>query len=333
MTSAPVRVALAIGDPNGIGPEIAVKTAAALAAVPGPRATLVGDEAVIAHYARVHAPQLQLRRFEPGRPAASGELELLPVAALPGSAFAPGTLSAEAGAATLRYARAAIDHVLAGHAAAVVACPHTEQAVNAACIRFAGYPGWLGEQFGVPAERMFLMLIGGGLRIVHVTLHERLASALQALDVERVEAAGQAAHVALQAMGIDRPRIGVFGINPHAGENGLFGDDDARITVPAAERLRAQGIDAVGPVGADLLLSGEPLDAHIAMYHDQGHIPIKLLAGRRSAAASLGAGVAFASVGHGSALDIAGRGVADPAPLLQSVRLLAGADVPVQESP
>jgi 4-hydroxy-L-threonine phosphate dehydrogenase PdxA len=169
------------------------------------------------------------------------------------------------------------------------------------------------------------MLVGGGLRIVHVTLHERLQTALSRLTSELIDRAARTAADALRQLNIKEPRIGLFGINPHAGENGLFGDDDDRITVPAAASLRGAGFDVEGPLGADLMLGRDGFDAFVAMYHDQGHIPVKLIAGRNSAAMSIGAGVLFASVGHGSAFDIAGKGVAEPDAVLRSLKLLSGA--------
>ena len=118
------------------------------------------------------------------------------------------------------------------------------------------------------------------------------------------------------------PRIGVFGINPHAGENGLFGDDDDRITAPAVDRLRKAGINVEGPVGADVILGRKDIDGFVAIYHDHGHIPVKLMAGRNVSALSVGAGVLFSSVGHGSAFDIAGQGNADPAAVLRTLGLV-----------
>jgi 4-hydroxythreonine-4-phosphate dehydrogenase len=196
--------------------------------------------------------------------------------------------------------------------------------VNAAGIAFRGYPGLLAGILGVPEDSIFLLLTGGGLRILHVTLHERLADALARLTAERVEAAGRTLVDALRALGIERPRIGLFGINPHAGENGLFGDDDRSIVDPAAVRLKAAGMDVEGPLGADLFLARRDLDGYVAMYHDQGHIPVKMLAPRSAIALSVGGGIVFSSVGHGSAFDIAGRGIADPAALIAALRLVAG---------
>jgi 4-hydroxy-L-threonine phosphate dehydrogenase PdxA len=116
----------------------------------------------------------------------------------------------------------------------------------------------------------------------------------------------------------------VFGLNPHAGEGGLFGDDDARVTEPAVVALRRAGVRTEGPAGADVLLAARAMDAYVAIYHDQGHIPIKLLAPRRASALSIGAEVLFSSVGHGSAFDIAGRGVADPGAVIETLSLLGG---------
>jgi 4-hydroxy-L-threonine phosphate dehydrogenase PdxA len=322
--SAPAPViALAIGDPNGIGPEIAVKTAVALEGR-APRLVLVGDAFVVRHYAQEAAKGFAVREITGGEAAAARTIDVFPVAALPRGAFAPGRIEPAAGRATVAYIEAALGLVRASRSHAVVGCPHNEAAVNAAGIAFRGYPSLIARLLGVPEDRVFLMLIGGHLRIVHATLHERLQNALVRLSPDLVEAAGRAGASALIALGIERPRIGLCAINPHAGEGGLFGDDDERITAPAAERLRHAGIAVEGPAGADLLLGRTDLDGFLAMYHDQGHIPVKLLAGRTASALAVGAGIVFASVAHGSAFDIAGSGVADPAGILRAVHLVSG---------
>lgn len=322
---APV-VAVPIGDPNGIGPEIAVKAAATLAAEGAAvQIVLVGDPRVVGHYVDLVAPGFAVRAVDRVVPPVAGMLDLLPVDALPVDGFAPGRVDAAAGAATLAYVAAAVGLVRRGDAAAIVAGPHNETAVNVSGRAFAGYPGLLAELTGTTQDRVFLMLVGGGLRIVHATLHERLCDALARLTPDLVEAAARAGVAALVALGIAQPRLGIFGINPHAGEGGLFGRDDDDVTVPAVQRLRAGGFKVDGPTGADVLLAARQMDAYVAMYHDQGHIPVKLVAGRHSAAISIGAGVLFSSVGHGSAFDIAGRGVADATPLLRTLRLVAGA--------
>ncbi|MBV8353697.1 MAG: 4-hydroxythreonine-4-phosphate dehydrogenase PdxA [Candidatus Eremiobacteraeota bacterium] len=317
-------VAVAIGDPNGIGPEIAVKAAAARAAAAAP--IVVGDPAVVRWYAERVAPGVPVHLLaDDARETRFGAINVYGAGALPTGAFRPGVVDAAAGAATVAAVESALALVRRGIARAIVACPHSETAVNAAGIAFRGYPSLLARLLGIGEDRVFLMLAGGGLRIAHATLHERLADALARLSSEIVEACARAAAETLQLLGVRRPRIGIMAINPHAGEGGLFGDDDERVTVPAAARLRAAGVDADGPTGADALLARRDRDAYVAMYHDQGHIPVKLLAPHASAALAIGAGVLFSSVGHGSAFDIAGRGVADPAATLHAIDLLSSA--------
>lgn len=303
--AARMRIAIAIGDPNGIGPEIAVKAARQFAGGPV-EPVLVGDEFVIRRY--------------------GGEgLAIAPVNALDAAGFIPGKVDARAGAATVAYIREAVRLVNAGEAAAIVACPQSETAINSAGIPFSGYAGLLAQLTGTADNQVFLMLVAAGLRIAHVTLHESVRSALGRITTDRVVAAGLATVKAVQRLGVPHPKLGVFGINPHAGENGLFGDEDDRITVPAVARLRELGVLADGPVGADVMLSQRKHDVYLAMFHDQGHIPIKLLSPLRSSALSIGTPVLFSSVGHGSAHDIAGKGVADPVSVIETFALLGAA--------
>jgi len=313
------RIALAIGDPNGIGPEIAVKAALHFAERgDGPMPILVGDRDVILHYAAGRALQDDPQCWGPG------ELNLSPCQALPPGAFRPGAVTAEAGAATVAYMRQALALVREGVADAIVGAPHNETAVARAGIDFSGYPNLLADLMNVPRDQVFLMLVGGGLRIVHATLHESMVAAIARLRPELVAAAGLAAARALVSLGIAAPRIGVFGFNPHAGEGGLFGDDDARVTEPAVALLRAAGVAAEGPMGADTMLVRGGLDAYVAIFHDQGHIPVKLLAPRNASALSIGAGVMFSSVGHGSAHDIAGQGIAEFSGVIGALTILGG---------
>jgi 4-hydroxythreonine-4-phosphate dehydrogenase len=291
---------------------------------PSPRLVLFGDAFAIRWYAQRCCPELTLREVQADAwPAPVADvIDMVDVQALAADAFVPGKVAAAAGAATLAYVGAALRAARAGQVDAVIACPHSETAINASGVRFAGYPGFVAQEMGMAAEDVYLLLIGGGLRIVHATLHEGIVSALARLDQRHVERAARAAVLTLQRMGIERPVVGLMGINPHAGEGGLFGREDIDITEPAARNLRDEGIAVIGPQGADLLLTNPDIDVFVAMYHDQGHIPVKLRAGRHSAALSIGAGVMFSSVGHGSGFDIAGTLRADAAPLLGAIRLV-----------
>lgn len=320
MTAAPrAPVLVCVGDPNGIGPEIAVKAAGALARHGGPRAILVADRHVI----EPAAAALGLTLTDARREGADA-ISWLPCDGIAARDLAPGRPSAASGEATLRYLRAALDARDEFGCAGIVACPHSQKAVNATGLRFSGYPDLLARWLDGAHDGVFLMLVGGGLRVTHVTLHEALSGALARIDTDLIEQAGKSTHRALVRQGIARPRIGVMGVDPHAGEDGLFGTTDADIVRPAVDRLRDAGLDVHGPEGADVLLCRPGFDAFLAMYHDQGHVPVKLLAGKTAVAMSIGPGLSFASVGHGAAFDIAGQGIADPTAVVRAIETVAG---------
>ncbi|MBC9979073.1 4-hydroxythreonine-4-phosphate dehydrogenase PdxA, partial [Bradyrhizobium campsiandrae] len=190
-------IALTIGDPNGIGPEIAVKAAVAMRNSEDLRVILIGDEHIIRHYGGLCAPDVLFQSFT-GQPSSDGSILLHPVAALPSNRFRPGQVDADAGRATVAYVDAAIGLIRSGQAHAIVGCPHSETAVNAAGIPFSGYPGLIARLTHTPEERVFMMLIGGGLRILHATLHERIHHALARLTPELIEQAGLACATTLR---------------------------------------------------------------------------------------------------------------------------------------
>lgn len=307
-------VGIIIGDPNGIGPEIALKAALDVSLeATAPRLVLIGDSHVIERTARtLHLTPEEQQRYE-----------VMDVAALAPDAWQPGRVDARAGAATVAYVKAGVQLCLEGKLHALAACPHSETAVNAAGISFSGYPGLVADLTTTPRQEVFLMLEAAGLRVVHVTVHERLIDAVSRITPELVVDATRAAVATVRRMGIEQPRVCVLGINPHAGENGLFGDDDERITRPAVARLREIGLAVDGPVGADLGLSERKHDVYVAMFHDQGHIAVKMLSPKGASAVAAGAPVLFASVGHGAAFDIAGQGCADASAMTATVRMLA----------
>ncbi|WP_066708105.1 PdxA family dehydrogenase [Curvibacter delicatus] len=318
MTKTVVRIALPVGDPNGIGPEIALKTVAAYAGRDDVQITLFGPQSV-----------LQRAAVQLGLTALLDASAVVPTEAGTNSAFVPGQVCAEAGAAMIAAASVAITATRLGEFDAVVAAPHHETAVHLAGIAFSGYPSLVARVCGQPEDSVFLLLVGGGLHIVHATLHESVQHALDRLSPDLVEQAALAGVRAMQRLGVAAPRIGLFGINPHAGENGLFGDADERITRPAAERLRASGLQVDGPNGADALLADRRHDLYVAMLHDQGHIPVKLLSPKQASALSIGADVILSSVGHGCAMDIAGQGIADARAMINTVARLAAVPAPL----
>lgn len=313
-TSLPApRIGVAFGDPNGIGPEIAVRAACALHAATGVRSLLVGED----YIAEAVAAMLGLDASE------RAAYEVCSVGALARSDWQPGAISAAAGAATVAYVRRAVELVAEGRIAAIGAAPHCETAVNAAGIAFSGYSGLVADLTATPRDRAFLLLEAQGLRIAHVTLHEGVLSAVARITPALVEQAVAALRATLPRLGVADARICVLGINPHAGEGGLFGDEDERITRPAVQAMQGQGWAVDGPVGADLALSERRHDGYVAMLHDQGHIAVKMLSPKGATAIVAGVPLLFASVGHGAAFDIAGQGRADAGALSDTLALLA----------
>jgi 4-hydroxythreonine-4-phosphate dehydrogenase len=168
------------------------------------------------------------------------------------------------------------------------------------------------------------MLCFDKIKIAHCTLHASVRKSLDFITFDRVQAVIKAVHDTLIHIGDGAPKILVGGLNPHAGEDGLFGDEDRDIVAPAIEAARGAGINVEGPVGADVMLSRTDVDAFVVMLHDQGHIPAKLLAPRRTAGLSIGSPILFSSVAHGSGHDIAGKNKGDPTAIIEAVRRLTG---------
>jgi 4-hydroxy-L-threonine phosphate dehydrogenase PdxA len=303
------KVILTMGDPNGIGPEIALKAAVQLAREGQITPIIVGD----AHLAKATGIAFDGIMIDTGL--------------LSESDHTLGTPTPASGRACVGYLQAALElHDRIG-AAGIVGCPHSETAINASGRSFSGYPNLLAELRGTGPDSIFLMLVGGGLKVAHVTLHEPILTALNRVTPELVARAIRTIAAGLQRLGTAYPRIGVMGFNPHAGENGLFGHEDTTLIAPAIAECQSEGLDVQGPEGADTLLQRSGYDAMIAIYHDQGHIPVKLLGGKEVSALSLGSDVLFSSVGHGAAFDIAGQGLASAAGVLRAARLVGGVDV------
>jgi len=298
------RVAIPTGDPAGIGPEIAFKAATdpAVRAICQP--VLFCDPAVL----RSHGGDPE--KVELVEVPFKGKLRI-------------GKIDADHGRAIIACAESAIRATLAGEYEAVVAAPHTEAAIHAAGIEFDGYPSFVARVCGLPPEDGILMLCfqhqGREVRIAHVTLHVSVKGALALITREKILRTLRAVHQVLGS-----PRIAVSGVNPHAGEGGAFGTDEIEVITPAIEQARREGIAVEGPIGADTLIQRPGFDAYVVMLHDQGHVAAKLLAPQRVAGLTIGTPVLFSSVAHGSALDIAGQGRADPAAIVEAITRLVG---------
>jgi 4-hydroxythreonine-4-phosphate dehydrogenase len=324
-TSLP-RVAIALGDPAGVGPEIALKAALDERVRMMCRPVLFGDPRAVEAHAIACGISAKVAKFASAKEA-TWRGHMVPLVALDqfrDEQLELGAVRAAHGRAAVEAARSAIEAALAGHVEAVVAAPQTELAIKQAGIEFDGYPSFVARCTGVAPEDAFLMLCFDRTRIVHATLHVSLRRAIELVTRERVERVLEAAHRTLRKLGIAEPHIAVAGLNPHAGEAGMFGNEEMEIIEPAIAAARGRGIAAEGPFGCDTMLGRQGYDAYIVMFHDQGHIAAKLLARNRTAGLTIGTPVLFSSVAHGSALDIAGKGCASAEAMVEAVARLVG---------
>ena len=325
------RIAISIGDPAGIGPEIALKAALDLRVRKICRPLLFGDRGALEAHAAACGldPDIRVAARAAQASWSDGAVTLVERKQFKPGELQIGAIAAPHGEAALDSAKAAIDAALAGDVDAVVAAPQTESSIKLAGIEFDGYPTFVARCTGVPPEDVFLMLCferdGTEMRIAHATLHASLRRAIKLVTRDRVLHAIRSTDSALRRMGIVAPRIAVSGLNPHAGEGGLFGDEEQAIIGPAIADAKKNDVAAEGPFGADTMFQKKGYDAFVVMIHDQGHIMAKTHAFAGTAALTIGTPVLFSSVAHGSALDIAGKNRADPGAMVEAIRRLAGA--------
>src|SRR5512137_618696 len=318
----PVRVAVSLGDPSGIGPEV---TARALAAMRGGIAPLLFGDASFARLAR--SAGLDLSVVAPGDPLPRGAA-LVPVTRLAAADRRPGRPSPAGGAASLAYLESAFDALSLGRAGALCTAPLSKAQVALRLPGFVGHTEWLEARGG--GSRSVMMLAGRRLRVALASNHLALRDAIRRLTPAGIAKVAEVASQGLwRDMGIARPRIAVAGLNPHAGEGGAFGDEESRVVAPAVARLRRAGVDATGPFPPDSVYfraaRGE-FDAVVALYHDQGLIPVKLLdalLGDVAVNVTLGLPFVRTSPDHGVAYDLAGSGRANPDSMIAALRLAA----------
>jgi 4-hydroxythreonine-4-phosphate dehydrogenase len=325
MASDKPIIAIATGDPAGIGPEISLKAALDPPVQAACRPILVSDADILRRHAE--ASGLRVALAPVSRVAdATWESGRLPVLDCPqAGAIELSKTSAAAGRASIAFCRAAVQAALAKQVTAVVAAPQNETSIARAGIPFDGHPSFVARETGTPEDDVFLMLCFGGTKIAHATLHQSVRQALDAITRERVSRVIAETAQTLKRMGTATPRIAVSGLNPHAGEGGLFGREEINIIKPAIDHAVADGLSVSGPFGADTMFQMPGFDAFVVMLHDQGHVAAKLLAEHAAAALAIGTPVLFSSVAHGSAHDIAGKGVADPTAMVEAILRMAGA--------
>ena len=334
-----------MGDPAGIGPEVVLKAAGRLARTAWrPRLLVIGDLGAIEAAAEHLGPTCpEPYEWTPGVPdnassAAGGavrtaaarrsRLPVLSVGHLAPRARRPGHPTAAGGDAAYRYIVTGAQMAMAGMVGALVTAPISKEWLNRAGHNFNGHSDLLADLAGVREWRM--MFAGELLRLALVTVHMPLARVSETLSADRVFGTIRllAAHLR-ERFGLAKPRIGVLGFNPHAGENGLFGDEERRAIAPAIKRALRTGIDAFGPLAPDTAFIRQNgafgFDAAVAMYHDQGLIALKTLEFDRAVNITLGLPFIRTSPDHGTAFGIAGRGAADPSSMIAAIRYAANA--------
>ena len=318
-------IAITTGDSAGIGPEIGLKAALDPSVRAACRPVVVSDPVLLERHAKACGIKAELRVIDRIADADWSSQSVHMIACLqPEAAALPfGVTDAASGRASLAFARRAIHAALAHEVDAVVAAPQNETAIALAGISFDGHPSFVARETGSDPDDVYLMLCVGDMKIVHTTLHRSVRDALALITREKVVAVIRATSRALRRLGIDTPQLAVSGLNPHAGEGGLFGREEIEIIQPAIAAAVADGHQVTGPFGADTMFHMKGVDAFIVMLHDQGHITAKLLAPNATAAMTIGTPILFSSVAHGSAHDIAGKGVADPGAMIDAVLRLA----------
>lgn len=321
-------LALTLGDPAGIGPEVVVKALQHARVYQQCRPLVVGDRRMLAQAAVwVHATSVGFDVVQtPDQGAYTpGVITLIDLGNADPAQIAPGRVSTAAGRAAVESVFRACDLALAGQVDAIVTAPLNKEAMNLAGFHFAGHTELLTERTG--ADKVSMLLTGPKLRVVHVSTHVSLAEAIRRVTPARVGEVIDLAQRSCQALGVAEPRIAVAGLNPHASEGGLFGDEEERSIAPAVAAARARGLNVSDPLPPDTVflraVKGE-FDIVVAMYHDQGHIPMKLLAFDSGVNVSMGLPIIRTSVDHGTAFDIAGTGQAS------EESMVAAIDVAVQ---
>jgi 4-phospho-D-threonate 3-dehydrogenase / 4-phospho-D-erythronate 3-dehydrogenase len=336
MTTTPL-LGITMGDPAGIGPEVTARALADPVVRKAARLIVIGDTRAMAAAVRLAGLDLGVRPLAgvAGATGAADTVEVLDLANADPAAFAVGRVSPLCGRAAYEYIERAVTLAVAGEIDGIVTGPINKEALAAAGLKHSGHTEILAELTGTRTYAMLLM--GRDLRVIHVTTHVALRRVPELVTRERVLRTIRLGHGAMRRLGLAAPRLAVCGLNPHAGEGGLFGDEEQVAIGPAIADARGEGIEATGPYPADTVMSrarGGEFDCVVAMYHDQGHVPVKTLGFRYDEATrawtgmsgvnvTVGLPVLRVSVDHGTAFDRAGRGTANPESMVEAILVAA----------
>ena len=318
------KLALTMGDPGGVGPEITVKAVSSPEVQACCRPIIIGDRIVMEEALGLVDPSLKLiiiKTAEEGSPA-SGAIELIDLRTM--SDFEKCKATSAGGKACASYIRKAVELGLAKKVDGIVTAPISKEALKMAGMKWPGHTEMLAEL--TRTDNYAMMLAGGPLRVVLVTIHTPLRKVPQMITKDSVLKTIRLAQKACDMMEIRGPRIAVAGLNPHAGEAGIFGDEEIKEIVPAIEEAKREGIPVSGPFPPDTVFHKaykEEFDIVVCMYHDQGLIPLKMIAFETGVNVTVGMPIIRTSPDHGTAYDIAWKGRANPSSMIEAIKLAA----------
>ncbi|AMO49393.1 4-hydroxythreonine-4-phosphate dehydrogenase [Enterobacter sp. FY-07] len=317
-------IAVTMGDPAGIGPEIIIKSLV--------EGELTGSPVVVVGCARTFqrilglniTPRAELRIIERVADArfAPGVINVIDEPLADVEALQPGVVQAQAGDLAYRCIKRATELAMSGDVKAIATAPLNKEALYLAGHHYPGHTELLAQLTG--SKDYAMVLYTDKLKVIHITTHIALRKFLDTLNQDRVKTVVRIADTFLKRVGYDNPRIAVAGVNPHAGENGLFGDEEITIVGPAVEAVKAEGVNVTGPCPPDTVFMQcheGMYDMVVAMYHDQGHIPLKLLGFYDGVNITAGLPFIRTSADHGTAFDIAWRGIAKAESMAVSIQL------------
>jgi len=319
-------IGITIGDAAGVGPEIIVKALAEKEVYNICRPVVIGDLGIMKRAVSIVGKNLTCRAIDDVLSGGHefGQIDVIDLNNLPEDlSFAQ--VDPRAGKAAYTYVETAVNLALAGKIAAIATAPLNKDAMNQGGCHFPGHTEILAHLSNT--KNYAMMLTGGSLRVIHVSTHLSLRQACEKVKKDRVLKVIELADQAMKKIGIKEPRIAVAGLNPHSGEGGLFGTEEIEEIIPAIESAKTLGLNVTGPVAPDTVFYRaavkKDFDIVVVMYHDQGHIPLKVLGFEEGVNITVGLPFIRTSVDHGTAFDIAGKGVANHMSMLESIRLAA----------
>jgi 4-hydroxythreonine-4-phosphate dehydrogenase len=316
------RLAVTMGDPGGIGPEVVVKSLHSAEVRDTCLPVVIGDSSVIAEMVMHLKLPLKVRTIEDLKEAkhSKGTIDILDVPAT--YPFAKNKPTAEGGRACISYIKKAVELALNKHVEGIVTAPISKEALKMAGCRWPGHTEMLANLTGTKDYAM--MLTGGSLRVILVTIHTALRNVPDLMTKQKIATTIRLANKASGMLGMKKPRIAVAGLNPHAGEAGMFGDEEIKKIIPAIKMAAREGIFVSGPYPPDTIFhkayKGE-VDIIVCMYHDQGLIPLKMIAFDTGVNVTVGLPFVRTSPDHGTAYDIAWKGIADPSSMIEAIKL------------